>query len=643
MKLLKKILIGASIVGGVLSLGLSQSAIGVAVQQGFQGGTGISTTTSGNNTLCLTQTGVGLNNSPLYAFSACGGGASGSSTILIAGGGQTSNVNVTLATSTSSGVYNIVCSTSSCTFTIPSNVGFFTNDSGYLKTSAATTTFTAQGATITGPAFTIATSGPLMAVTVSGQTITFTSVATSTILSGYATSTGSNPSANVGLNVVNGSANTFLRSDAASALSQSIAPTWTGLHIWNGGATFNSTGTFNSSTIFTALSTHTANLTLNAGALLQVNGVPVTDGGGNWIGSVVQGSGSNVIIQAATGTAVLGALVQGGSILSLNASTTLTGAQFCGTGVTYVQGTSANITITIPATSTVVGFPCNTGTNKIYSGTWSTQWVYNNSTNTVGFATTGDSEIQTYSPGTPTTLSPNQEMMITGTFESSTQQQFATSSGIFLVVKYTLFQTSTPFTVNGTNISLPNIAANSFLATNGAGILVATGTPSGGGGGSGTVTTSSPIFANGLTYFPSATGSALNSTSSIMIGADSSLSSTALRVASATIVTLLDATGNKYATSTSAAQGTLTTSTPWIANGLVYPATTNGTALNSTSSLTFTPGTSTSTLIMGVSSTATSAGRPGCIQMIDTVNSSTPSVMKWINGALFMIPSSTCN
>lgn len=42
-----------------------------------------------------------------------------------------------------------------------------------------------------------------------------------------------NPSASVGLAAVNGSATTFMRSDAAPALSQSITPTWTGLHIWS--------------------------------------------------------------------------------------------------------------------------------------------------------------------------------------------------------------------------------------------------------------------------------------------------------------------------------------------------------------------------------------------------------------------------
>jgi hypothetical protein len=42
-----------------------------------------------------------------------------------------------------------------------------------------------------------------------------------------------NPTGTIGLAAVNGSALTFLRSDGAPALSQAIAPTWTGVHIHN--------------------------------------------------------------------------------------------------------------------------------------------------------------------------------------------------------------------------------------------------------------------------------------------------------------------------------------------------------------------------------------------------------------------------
>lgn len=51
--------------------------------------------------------------------------------------------------------------------------------------------------------------------------------------SGGAVPTGANPSALVGLVPVNGVATTFTRSDGAPALSQSIIPTWTGIHTWS--------------------------------------------------------------------------------------------------------------------------------------------------------------------------------------------------------------------------------------------------------------------------------------------------------------------------------------------------------------------------------------------------------------------------
>ena len=57
---------------------------------------------------------------------------------------------------------------------------------------------------------------------ISGNTVTIT---------GGGSVTGANPTASVGLSAVNGVATTFLRSDGAPALDQSIAPTWTGQHI----------------------------------------------------------------------------------------------------------------------------------------------------------------------------------------------------------------------------------------------------------------------------------------------------------------------------------------------------------------------------------------------------------------------------
>lgn len=62
----------------------------------------------------------------------------------------------------------------------------------------------------------------------SGGVITISSTSSG----GGSSASGANPSASVGLSAVNGSASTFLRSDGAPALDQTIAPTWTGKHIF---------------------------------------------------------------------------------------------------------------------------------------------------------------------------------------------------------------------------------------------------------------------------------------------------------------------------------------------------------------------------------------------------------------------------
>ena len=54
--------------------------------------------------------------------------------------------------------------------------------------------------------------------------------------SGTAPASGANPTASVGLSAVNGSATTFMRSDAAPKLDVSISPTWTGNHTFTPGS-----------------------------------------------------------------------------------------------------------------------------------------------------------------------------------------------------------------------------------------------------------------------------------------------------------------------------------------------------------------------------------------------------------------------
>jgi hypothetical protein len=57
--------------------------------------------------------------------------------------------------------------------------------------------------------------------------------ASNVTITGGGGSTGANPTASVGLSAVNGTATTFLRSDGAPPISQSIVPTWTGIHTFS--------------------------------------------------------------------------------------------------------------------------------------------------------------------------------------------------------------------------------------------------------------------------------------------------------------------------------------------------------------------------------------------------------------------------
>jgi hypothetical protein len=90
--------------------------------------------------------------------------------------------------------------------------------------SAAVKTALGQAATALQPVTGLTGSYTYASVTInaSGQ---ITAVA-----SGTAPAAGANPTGTIGLAAVNGVATTFMRSDAAPALSQAIAPTWTAAH-----------------------------------------------------------------------------------------------------------------------------------------------------------------------------------------------------------------------------------------------------------------------------------------------------------------------------------------------------------------------------------------------------------------------------
>lgn len=78
-----------------------------------------------------------------------------------------------------------------------------------------------------GIVFGSATGGSQGAGSVNAQSMFVNGAA---VVTGAGLPVGANPTGTVGLTAVNGSATTFLRSDGAPPLSQSIAPTWTGVH-----------------------------------------------------------------------------------------------------------------------------------------------------------------------------------------------------------------------------------------------------------------------------------------------------------------------------------------------------------------------------------------------------------------------------
>lgn len=91
-----------------------------------------------------------------------------------------------------------------------------------------------------------------------------------------------NPSAQVGLAAVNGTALTFMSSDSAPALDQGIAPTWTATHRFNGQAIFAGITAFTNEVVDYLASPGTAGQVLSSTGS-QVQWVTPTGGGGGEI------------------------------------------------------------------------------------------------------------------------------------------------------------------------------------------------------------------------------------------------------------------------------------------------------------------------------------------------------------------------
>jgi len=174
---------------------------------------------------------------------------------------------------------------------------------------------------------------------------------------------GANPTASVGLTAVNGVATTFLRSDGAPALSQSISPTWSGTHTFSNAPVVNVTSGFN----LLSLSGNVAN-----GNGIRIIETGVQDRGYLGFGSSTCVGGTNPVLclaPGASGSVAIGNA--GGSTINttfggsggLVVGAATGGNQGAGTvnatGL-FVNGTAVGASTTASTTFTMGG--CSAGT-----------------------------------------------------------------------------------------------------------------------------------------------------------------------------------------------------------------------------------------------------------------------------------------
>lgn len=189
-----------------------------------------------------------------------------------------------------------------------------------------------------------------------------------------------------------------------------------------------------------------------SGGTTLINGTtPLFDGGGDFIGPN--------IFMGVTTTAALGNVSQSGGVELFTTSTQITGAQFCGGGYIDVMSTTATTTITLPTFAQIASSTCGA---SAYVSSFAQQFLRNNSSFNVIQAVSGTQEEIDYSPGTPTVLAPGQTWFIQGQFTGSSTIPINNPSTT-LQANITLYQTST--------------YTNSFAYFNGVGQLVPTSTP----------------------------------------------------------------------------------------------------------------------------------------------------------------------
>jgi hypothetical protein len=214
---------------------------------------------------------------------------------------------------------------------------------------------------------------------------------------------------------------TITNTSPLSALTTSFPLNLSGTTLSFGGLSTTTNLTTNSIPIATGVNTFgNSSLTQIAGTTF-LNGAPIIDGGGDWLGNIIQAGTQGLIIQpTATSSAIFGNLVQAGGITQVTASQTIVPATFCGTGeVVVASSTAAAVTLTLPSRAWIQSFanglpngPCSP---TAWPSSFAQQTIVNNSsfpvtetaTDTLGY-------VFEYGPGTSNVLQPGQTWLITG-------------------------------------------------------------------------------------------------------------------------------------------------------------------------------------------------------------------------------------
>ena len=255
-------------------------------------------------------------------LAACGSGGGGSGTVTsVAMTVPTSLLAISGTPITTSGTLGLTLANASSNTVWGNGTGSTGAPGYYAPTSTNLNTW--FGGTIQGQ-LTLTTTGTSGAATLIGTTLNIPQYTGG--------GTPANPTGTVGLTAVNGSATTYMRSDAAPPLSQAIVPTWTGLHTFNGGLALGSNVTFATDNTYSIGTSSVGANTINT-RFVSSPGI-----------LSLQTAGSNPIVFGPNSTTKMSLAVNGQ--LQLSAYTTST--SFTGTPLAFIQTDASGNLIQTP-------------------------------------------------------------------------------------------------------------------------------------------------------------------------------------------------------------------------------------------------------------------------------------------------------